>query len=610
MKNQTGIRIILGLLVLTLLTIFFFSVYTYYANARIRTSNKLVIHTNKVLYESEKVISILKDIETGTRGFVLTGDSLFLQPYLIAKSNIASNLAELNRLTVDNKTQQSRIKVLTALTAERMEVCQKVQDIRQRKDYVLENVKPFLLRGRSIMDSIRENISSIQKEEAQLLAVREQQNKENQSKTERSFFVLFGSIIFLFITAYFANRHFAKLRHNNSNALIKSDSNLIFFSKRIDEIVKGISDPFFALDKNYVFTFHNEAVQNTIGLGKPPLMGKNIFEVFSQYRDNIMGRKIREVMETRKSASFEAYEDFLDQWQDINIYPTSEGVSVYIKDATMRRSHEKELNDVRELLESTNQVALIGGWEVDLQSGKINWTSVTRLIHETDDDYVPTLTTGILFYKEGESRDTISQLVKEAIEEGRDWDAELQITTAKGNEKWIRTKGKPEFHHGECVRLIGTFQDIDAQKKVSLELLESEQKLAEERNMFLTVINNLPVNIYMKDLESRKTLINKSELLFSGLKNEDEVLGKSDFDLYPKDMAQISRDEDLQVFRTGKPILDKETRLVKHNGVETFFLSSKIPYYDKDGKIVGLIGISYDITHRKLYEKIYNSITS
>jgi PAS domain S-box-containing protein len=96
--------------------------------------------------------------------------------------------------------------------------------------------------------------------------------------------------------------------------------------------------------------------------------------------------------------------------------------------------------------------------------------------------------------------------------------------------------------------------------------------------------------------------VNKAECEYLG-KTPEELLGKSDFELYDKEVAKISRDEDLEVIRTLKPILGKETISIKKDGQITNFLTSKIPLFDIDGKINGLIGISMDITPIKKKEE-------
>lgn len=127
-------------------------------------------------------------------------------------------------------------------------------------------------------------------------------------------------------------------------------------------------------------------------------------------------------------------------------------------------------NDITEkkLLEAnlleTNKVARIGSWEVDLVKESINWSEITCEIHEVDLDFKPDLKTGIHFYKEGISREKITDLVDNAIQKGQNFDTELQIVTNKGKELWVRAIGNVEYKDNQVVRLFGTFQDINDRK--------------------------------------------------------------------------------------------------------------------------------------------------
>ena len=163
-------------------------------------------------------------------------------------------------------------------------------------------------------------------------------------------------------------------------------------------------------------------------------------------------------------------------WYDwkVSLLKNGQGVApnalIILEDVTHKRREE-------DLLVKSQQVARIGGWEVDLVKNTIYWSNMTKEIHGVPQDYVPNLETGISFYKEGYSRDTITQLINKGIELGKKWDSELQIVTAKGNTIWVRAIGEPEMLNGKCVRIVGTFQDIDERKKAQLQLLNSEESL-------------------------------------------------------------------------------------------------------------------------------------
>ena len=134
------------------------------------------------------------------------------------------------------------------------------------------------------------------------------------------------------------------------------------------------------------------------------------------------------------------------------------------RDVSTRHHAEKELRRTQEMLAQTNQVARVGGWEVDLLHDTIFWTQMTKEIHEVEPDFVPDLQAGIGFYKEGYSRDRVLKIVDQAIETGEPFEEDLQIVTARGRERWVRSIGRAERKNGQTIRLYGTFQDIEQQK--------------------------------------------------------------------------------------------------------------------------------------------------
>lgn len=275
------------------------------------------------------------------------------------------------------------------------------------------------------------------------------------------------------------------------------------------------------------------------------------------------------------------------------------GVPVRMLGAHVDITAEKEKEM---LLTKTNKIAKIGVWEYNLRKETLYWNDLTRAIHEVPDDFIPNVETGINFYKEGTHREKVAHAVKECIENGVPYDIELILVTAKNNERWVRAIGDSEFINGKCVRMYGVFQDIHERKTI-------EFKLENERKFLRTLIDHIPVNVFVKDLESRKILINKMELEHMKIDDPNEVLGKSDFDLYPIESAQVSRDEDLKVFNTGEAMLNQETLNILKDGTENYFLTSKIPIRDEKGEISGLLGVSHNISSLKRAEEQQRKIS-
>jgi PAS domain S-box-containing protein len=116
-------------------------------------------------------------------------------------------------------------------------------------------------------------------------------------------------------------------------------------------------------------------------------------------------------------------------------------------------------------------------------------------------------------------------------------------------------------------------------------------------------INHIPDVIYFKDIKGRLIMVNQSHAKGLGLKPE-EVVGKTDFDLFPKKRAERMTKDDLWVMKTGKPLIDKIERATRPDGVDNYVSTTKIPHFDSKGKVIGIIGITRDITHRMRFEHL------
>lgn len=270
------------------------------------------------------------------------------------------------------------------------------------------------------------------------------------------------------------------------------------------------------------------------------------------------------------------------------------GSIIQTDDISREMAMELELEKVNNILKTKSEVAQVGCWEYDIATEQLFWCEETKKIHMVPPSYHPNVADAIAFYKQGYSRNKISMLFHSAIHEGTPFNKKLTILTQTGEEKWVSVAGRPLSENGKIVKLFGTIQDITEQ-------VTSETRIKQHQQLLTALIDNLPLNVFVKDLDSKKILVNKAECDYLG-KSAKEVIGKTDFDHYDKEVAKISREEDLEVIRTLKPMLGKETISIKKDGQITYFLTSKIPLFDLEGKISGLIGIGMDITAMKKKE--------
>ena len=123
-----------------------------------------------------------------------------------------------------------------------------------------------------------------------------------------------------------------------------------------------------------------------------------------------------------------------------------------------------------------------------------------------------------------------------------------------------------------------------------------------ESQMITALMDYSTDSIYFKDLKSRFILINKALVKRFGMKSPDEAVGKTDFDFFTEEHAREAYDIEQKIIKTGIPAIDIEEKETWHEKGDRWVSTIKMPYYDKNGKILGTFGISRDITDKKIIE--------
>lgn len=147
------------------------------------------------------------------------------------------------------------------------------------------------------------------------------------------------------------------------------------------------------------------------------------------------------------------------------------------KEVSERKQAEAALLRATTLLDESQGLARVGGWQIDLEKNSLFWTEATFRIHDTSSqEYTPTIDTALAFYAP-ESAPVIRAAVQEAIDHGRNFSLELELITAKGRRIWAHATSKVVSENGRPVRIVGAFQDITARKEAEAELAAAHHKL-------------------------------------------------------------------------------------------------------------------------------------
>jgi PAS domain S-box-containing protein len=165
--------------------------------------------------------------------------------------------------------------------------------------------------------------------------------------------------------------------------------------------------------------------------------------------------------------------------------------------------------------------------------------------------------------------------------DGSEFPAELSVCVIRTAEKY---------------RICGFIRDITDRKRV-------EEALLTERRLLRNLIDNMPDYIYVKDARSRFVLANRALAGLVGEKNPEALLGKTDFDYFPKELATDFFADEQSIIQSGQPLVNKDEHSVDAEGTAKWTAVSKVPWRDESGRVIGIMGIGRDMSQSKAAEE-------
>ncbi len=278
-------------------------------------------------------------------------------------------------------------------------------------------------------------------------------------------------------------------------------------------------------------------------------------------------------------------------------------------------AREEELQRKDSMLRIAGNLARLGGWSVDLEKNRVNWSNQVSEIHEMPLNYSPTVEEGISFYAP-EFKDKIKKVFRACAERGIPYDEEMQIITGKGRKVWVRTIGTAEKDDsGRIIGVLGGFQDIDRRKQTEMALQENERRLN-------TLMGNLPGMVYrcLNNPYWSMEYVSQGCVTLTGYTPEELTEGLCFAQLiHPDDREKVYR-EVKKAVETGSHF-HLEYRIRTKGGEEKTVSEQGLLISDDEGRKLWLEGFITDISGRKKAEQerraaeerletILNSITS
>lgn len=365
-------------------------------------------------------------------------------------------------------------------------------------------------------------------------------------------------------------------------------------------------------DANGVIVYVSQNYYHTFQLSTSEAVGQSIFQLYSQdvaqqFLDNIREViRTNQVVETvtgavRTDGTIGEFLSYTFPLSGSSGQCLVGGVAI---DITERRQAEEAIRLSQEQL----QLAVEGSGD-----GLWDWNVVTG------DTYLSPRWLGMLDYEAGElpatietwedlihpeDRPTVMSILDAHLHDAAiPYQVEFRARTKTGDWRWVLDYGKVVTYtaEGQPLRMVGLQRDITDRKLAEDALRASETRLAERNAILQSVIESTPDVVFVKDVAGRIVIANTSFVRFFD-QPLSALLGKSDTELWSPEMARRLRELDLRIMTTG--IAETLEEAVPHpngTGMSTY-LTTKSPWYDDQGNILGTIGLSRDISDRKLAE--------
>jgi PAS domain S-box-containing protein len=306
------------------------------ASVEIDTTQQILEHTGNLL-------SAVTDAETGQRGFLLTGEERYLEPYRRAAKEAPEELTRLAAFTSGRHRQSDRVEALRSLVAEKLQELADTIDLRRSAGFQAALDLVLTDRGRKAMDDIRRLCGAIEREEYAGLTERSRQAQTHGSRTR---LITTAGSAFLFVFLMLAAMTIERAAERQRQLITQLEAS----RKETADILESITDGFAAVDGQWLYTYVNSAGEVLIERRRAELLGRPLWNTFPEARAEASERELRQAMQERKAVEFETYSEGPARWMLQRAYPTAAGgLAIYFRDITetKRAQEQSRLNEER-----------------------------------------------------------------------------------------------------------------------------------------------------------------------------------------------------------------------------------------------------------------------
>jgi PAS domain S-box-containing protein len=350
-----------------------------FQSKELQQTNEFIYTTQKVLLSSEKLLTQTINSETSSRGYLLTGQASFLDPYKESGVEIKQHMEFLRTHLKDNELQSRRFDSLVVYLQKRLHFSKRLIDLYNQQEAAAGIQLVQSGEGKLYTDQVRKIVNEIQQSENNLLAVRRAALEDKTAFFIRFLLIIVSSlllVLFLFLLKVrydFVNdkknsQTLQRLNNSLEERVYERTAALALAQGEMAQMLSRITDGFSSLDTNWVYKYINDKAGELIGRKPKDLIGKTIWKEFPESVGQSFHKACMLAMQTQKYAYQQEYFPPLDEWFENHIYPSPDGVSIFFRNISEQKKAQVLLTASEEkykLLFESNPMPM---WVLDLTS--------------------------------------------------------------------------------------------------------------------------------------------------------------------------------------------------------------------------------------------------